>query len=370
MPKLQKLSISGLRNLEPAELLPGAGINLIYGENGSGKTSLLEAIYLLSRAKSFRSTSRTPIIQQGASICVLHAVLDNSVALGFSRKQAGEQISRINRTTIKTQAELIGQLPLQVINADAFKILEAGPSTRRAFLDWGVFHVEHRFLGAWQKMQRALQNRNALLKSKVFREQEIHPWTEEFCQHALAVDEFRQLYLEKLIPQLQRCFERLLPGMALSLAYERGWDSKQALKENLASRLEQDRRYGHTGAGPHRADLRIENQGAPAVDLLSRGQQKLLVFAMKFAQSALLAESRGQQCLFLIDDLPAELDISNRAKVLSILADSGEQVFVTGISATDLLNAMQKDKETRLFHVKHGRISAENVADLKAPDAS
>ncbi len=367
MPKLQKLSISGLRNLEPAELLPGARFNLIYGENGSGKTSLLEAIYLLSRAKSFRSTSRAPIIQQGASTCVVHADLDNSVSLGFSRQQAGEQISRINRTTIKSQAELIGQLPLQVINADAFKILEAGPSSRRAFLDWGVFHVEHRFLGAWQKMQRALQNRNALLKSKVFREQEIHPWTEEFCQHALAVDEFRQGYLENLTPRLLRYFDRLLPDSTLKLSYDRGWDSKLALKESLTSRLEQDRRYGHTGAGPHRADLKIECQGMPAVDLLSRGQQKLLVFAMKFAQSTLLAESNGQQCLFLIDDLPAELDTSNRAKVLAILAESGEQVFVTGIEAADLLNAMQMEKETRLFHVKHGRISPENVAGFEAP---
>lgn len=366
MPKLQKLSISGLRNLESAELLPGPGFNLVYGENGSGKTSLLEAIFLLSRAKSFRSTSRAPIIQQGSSSCVLRTELDTGIGLGFSRQQNGEQITRINKNTIKSQAELIGHLPLQLINADAFKILEAGPSSRRAFLDWGVFHVEHHFLSAWQKMQRALQNRNALLKGRELREQEIQAWTQEFCQHAVAVNEFRLAYLDRLGLLLQGCFEQLLPDMALSLSYERGWDTKQSLEQHLKSRLEQDRRYGHTGAGPHRADLKIESKGLPAVDLLSRGQQKLLVIAMKFAQAALLAELNGEQCIFLIDDLPAELDASNQAKVLTMLAESGEQVFVTGIAAKDLMDALQKHEDTRLFHVKHGKINPEKVVGYQA----
>jgi len=366
MPKLVKLNISGLRNLEVSTLLPSSGFNLIFGENGSGKTSLLEAIYLLGRAKTFRSASRSPILQEGAESCVLHAQLQDGTGLGFSRNKSGEQDLRVNTSTIKNQAELVDKLPLQLINAEAFKILEGGPSIRRSFLDWGVFHVEHQFLPYWQGMQRALANRNALLKANSLNSQEIAPWTQEFCQLALQVHGCRESYMQRLQPYLANCLEDLLPDHKISLSYECGWDKTQSLQDQLATRLEQDRRYGHTGLGPHRADIKISVQDKPAADLLSRGQQKLLVIAMKIAQAALLAALNKEQCLFLIDDLPAELDSANRTKVLGMLQQSGEQVFVTGIEAETLLNSLEKREEARLFHVKHGKIRVQESTDYGA----
>ncbi|MAM69966.1 MAG: DNA replication/repair protein RecF [Gammaproteobacteria bacterium] len=365
MPKIITLKLSGLRNLDSAKLEFSPGFNLIYGENGSGKTSLLEAVYLLGRAKSFRSSSRAPLIQLGLDECVIHADLDDKTGIGFSRSTDGEQHAKINANKIKNQAELAARLPIQLLNSDTFKIIEGGPGVRRSFLDWGVFHVEHQFIQSWQQMQRALSNRNSLLKEKNISPDQIAPWTLEFCRHAEEVHVFRQAYVESLLPVLQQALNLLLPEAGIDLVYEKGWDEESALGKVLEERLDQDRRYGHTSYGPHRADLKISSRGSPAAELLSRGQEKLLVLALKLSQAELYTEETGRKCLFLIDDLPAELDASNRAKILSLLEQSGEQVFVTGIELNQLLKALKNCKEMRLFHVKHGKITPENItADI------
>jgi DNA replication and repair protein RecF len=213
-------------------------------------------------------------------------------------------------------------------------------------------------------MQRALANRNALLKAKTLKNQQLAPWTQEFCHYAELVDRSRESYMQRLQPYLQDSFEHLLHEQGVSLSYQCGWDKGRKLYDELSVRQEQDRRYGHTGLGPHRADIKISSRSKPAADLLSRGQQKLLVIAMKCAQAALLSALNKEQCLFLIDDLPAELDRANRAKILSMLRQSGEQIFVTGIEAETLLNSLERQEEARLFHVKHGKIKA-----LESPES-
>lgn len=357
MPFLKKLSISKIRNLDSVSLEPSPGFNLIYGENGSGKTSLLESIYLLGRGKTFRSNSKAPIIQNNEDECVIFAELDDGQKLGFSRLRAGSQKSLIGGEKATSRSELAQVFPLQMLNADAFKILEGGPSVRRAFLDWGVFHVEHQFVFHWRQAQKALYHRNSLLKNKTVKLAEISPWTHELCQYAEAVDRYRSDYALKLKDSLAEMLEALLPLEAFSLSYFKGWDLSLSLEEALAGSLQKDIRYGFTRAGPHRADLKIKIGKDLAVDVLSRGQQKLLVIAMKLAQAKILKSSSNKGCVFLVDDLPAELDSVNKAKVLTILSDLGEQVFITGIEKEQLYEPLQKEKEMKLFHVEHGKIN-------------
>jgi len=358
MPYLKKLSISRLRNLDSASLEPSPGFNLIVGENGSGKTSLLEAIYLLGRGKTFRSSSKAPLIQRGAEESVIFAELDDAKRLGFSRTKSGEQKSHLNGEKVAGYAELAQILPLQMLNADAFNILEGGPGNRRSYLDWIVFHVEHSFILHWRQTQKALTNRNSLLKSKTPQIAEIKPWTHELCQHAEMVHHYRQDYVVKLVEHLQAMLKDLLPLDNFKLSYFKGWDEAQELKESLEQNLQKDLRYGFTSIGPHRADLKIQVGKDLAADVLSRGQQKLLVIAMKLAQAEILKQGSNKSCLFLVDDLPAELDSLNREKVLTILARMGGQAFVTAIEKSQLYDALQKEKELKLFHVEHGKITA------------
>ena len=354
---LKKLSISKLRNLDSISLMPSSGFNLIYGENGSGKTSLLEAIYLLGRGKTFRSSSKAPIIQNGAEECVVFAELENGKNLGFSRSSSGDQLIHIGGKKATGREELAQTLPLQMINADAFKILEGGPGVRRSYLDWGVFHVEHQFILHWRQAQKALHNRNSLLKSKIARSAEISPWTRKFCLHAEAVSRYRGEYAIELENSLNEILESLMPLGNISLRYFKGWDKTQELEEILARNLQKDIGHGFTGAGPHRADIKIRIGKEAAADVLSRGQQKILVIAMKLAQAVMLKRASNKGCVFLVDDLPAELDSSNRAKVLAMLSQIGEQVFATGIEKEQLYGPLQKEKELKLFHVEHGKIT-------------
>ncbi|MBN4075061.1 DNA replication/repair protein RecF [Gammaproteobacteria bacterium AH-315-E17] len=358
MPFLKKLSISKLRNLGSVLLMPSPGFNLIYGENGSGKTSLLEAIYLLGRGKTFRSSSKAPIIQNDAEECIIFAELNDAQSIGFSRPRSGEETIHINGEKPTSRAELAEALPLQMLNTDAFKILEGGPSVRRAYLDWGVFHVEHSFISHWRQAQKALLNRNSLLKHKAVHPSEISPWTHEFCQHAEIIHRSRNDYIAKLEKCLDEILSALMPLDNFKIHYFKGWDETQELEEVLTRNLQRDIKYGFTSAGPHRADIKIQIAKDSAADILSRGQQKLLVIAMKLAQATMLKRDSDKGCLFLVDDLPAELDKANRAKVLAMLAQIGEQVFVTGIEKGELYEPLQKEKELKLFHVEHGKIKA------------
>ncbi len=359
MPILNKLSITNLRNLESVKIEASSQFNLIFGENGSGKTSILESIHLLGRAKTFRSGTKTPIIQNGADQCVIYGELTDKTRLGYSRTRSGVQDIQISGKRVKSSAALAEKIPLQLLNADAFKILEGSPSVRRSFLDWGVFHVEHSFIESWRKMQKALASRNALLKAKKQVDpSEIDPWNKELSKHAERVDEFRRNYIEQYQKALLEVMPALLPLDGFELSYSRGWDDGVDLGEVLNRNFDRDKRYGHTVSGPHRADILLQIMSEPAAGLLSRGQQKLLVIAMKLAQSRLLKSINNTSCVYLIDDLPAELDSANRDKVLSLLKDFGDQVFVTGIELDHLLKPIENSKEVKLFHVEHGKIMA------------
>jgi DNA replication and repair protein RecF len=358
MPSINKLQITQFRNIGQETMFPAHSVNIITGENGSGKSSILEAIHVLGLGRSFRNTQQTPLIQQGSRECTVFGVLDSGISLGASRSLDDQPQVRVNGDKATSSAELASHLPFQLLNSDAFRLLEGGPKTRRQFIDWGVFHVEHRFHQHWREFKRCLQQRNALLKKKAPRVQ-IIPWTEEFVRHAEIIDQQRKRYLDQFLPVLEVMLKELIHIENLSFSYYRGW-GEEGLAEALDRNLERDTSIGHSGPGPQRADLKIKMGNQYADDILSRGQQKLLVSAMKLAQGAYLAETSSQRCMFLIDDLPAELDKANRIKVCKLLKQLGGQLFITGTHDQELLDTIQEsgftDTEYKLFHVKHGRI--------------
>lgn len=165
---LSRITVTAVRNLHPVTLSPSSRINILHGANGSGKTSVLEAIHLLGLARSFRSTRLQPVIHYEQPACTIFGQVQlaegGSSNLGISRDRQGELQIRIDGQNARSAAQLADLLPLQLINPDSFRLLEGAPKIRRQFLDWGVFHVEHRFLGAWQRLQKALRQRNSWLR--------------------------------------------------------------------------------------------------------------------------------------------------------------------------------------------------------------
>jgi DNA replication and repair protein RecF len=362
MPALQKLHIWGVRNLSSVEIMPSPQFNLIWGDNGSGKTSILEAIYTLSLGRTFRSHQQRPLIQDLASEAVVSCHLENGFTLGIKRHRAANKgiELRMNGGKVESIATHTRELPLQLLNNESFNIIEGSPQERRAFLDWGVFHVKHSFLQAWRNTRRALQNRNALLKKQAAVTL-LEPWTYEFIKNANTVDEMRRHYIEELQLELSGDLGAELQdylGASLSLSYRCGWDPELGLEKQLQANLSRELLYGHSLFGPQLCDIEFRLNGKLCSNLLSRGQLKLTLGLLKIAQARQLFLSTGKAPIFLIDDLPAELDKVNQARLLNHLSGLQSQVFVTAIEANSIPTSPDTIKEFGLFHVKHGRIYA------------
>lgn len=357
---IRQMKISGVRNLQPLDIEFSSGINLIYGSNGSGKTSLLEAITLMATGKSFRTSQTKHILAHDAdSIEMLFAIEDASLGscqLDSLRLRSGDNLIKLNGSVLTAQAEAAYWLPVQVMDPTTFKLLAGSPEERRQFIDWGLFHVEQNFMDTWKVFRKQLKQRNAALKQK---EQEwISVWNKGFIESALAIDTYRKNYLKRFKPEFERILSQLDSNIKVTLAYYPGWDKEQPLEQVLDKQLERDMHLGYTQAGPHRAELRIKIDKQPAVEILSRGQQKSVVAALKIAQGALFQQETGRYTIYLIDDLASELDAEHRLALCKLLEDLKCQVFITSIDKSQLLQSWQFSSGI-LFHINQGKIAQE-----------
>lgn len=354
--RLEQVEIQQVRNLSAVSIEPVDGINVIYGPNASGKTSLLEAIHILGHARSFRTTHIDQLVQHNQEYLrvVGRIQTPNQALLPIGIERSKHQTTlRINGQAAKRSSQLAQYLPLQVIHPDIHQLLSQGPKYRRQFLDWGVFHVEPSFLSVWQQFHRVLRQRNAALRADE-EKSAITVWDQALVEHANEITRLRQNYLDQITPLLQGLTQRLI-GLSPHFEYYCGWTKQQTYAQALERGLSQDKLRGFTQFGPHRADLKIKVAGVPVQNHFSRGQQKLFVSAMRLAQVAHLKQHKGVNSLLLVDDLAAELDSTHRALLLELLLESKTQLFIT-TTESKLLD-IDAWPEAKMFHVKHGQVT-------------
>jgi len=359
MSALTRLEVSTLRNLREIKLDLSQQLNVIHGLNGSGKTSILESVNLLATGKSFRSALVDPLVMEGESSATVFAQTADNNTIGLNRPRKQKHQLRLNGVNQSNWDDVARELPVQVLDAGAFQLLEGGPKARRRFMDWGVFHVEPGFVGQWRRVRKCLAQRNRLLKFSRVPEEEVAAWDRELCDAAEHVHRFRSAYLNQLLPLFRETYSDVFrqPSEKLSISYQCGWDQDAKLSEQLLRNRVTDAKYGSTQLGPHRADIAIKIGNRKALEILSRGQQKLLICALKFTQGKLLADAVRRQCTYLVDDLPAELDTNNRRVVIEYLAASGSQVFLTSVDSTALDLGPAGTPEVAKFHVERGIIT-------------
>ena len=354
---IRRVQISAVRNLQPLSLTPSLGVNFIYGDNGSGKSSLLEALYLLASGKSFRQTQFKPVIQHDQDQCVLFAEIDDArlgqARLGCQRSRSGDKLLKLNGDVINSQAEASFWLPMQIIEPNTFRLLSGGPGERRQFIDWGVFHVEHNFLVIWREFKKLLQQRNAVLKKQ--QADWLGVWDKGFVKAAVAVNQARVTYIESLLPVFEDTLRRLDDKLEVRLSFYPGWERGSELQTILDKQQSRDLQLGYTQSGPQRAELRIKVGNLNAVDVLSRGQQKTVVAALKLAQGALFQQQTERSMIYLIDDLASELDEQHRFTLCQLLEDLKCQVFMTSIER-DSISAHWQPRQSKMFHVEQGLI--------------
>lgn len=355
---IKHLTIQQFRNLASVSLIPFSGINIFYGQNGAGKTSVLEAIYFLGLGRSFRTHLIPRIIHHETQAFLLFAQLwkeNRDISIGIERSRQGDKKIRMDGETLPSIALLAKQLPLQLLTTESHRYFHDGPKSRRQFLDWGVFHVEPLFYAQWQRFQKALLQRNAALKSQR-PQNEIAIWDQEILPLAQILDQYRVQYLSQLQPILSHLFQVVLPEFDLHLRYSRGWSQEKNLAELLENQCARDRQLGYTQSGPHRADCQLYVGKTPVFDELSQGQQKLASYALHLAQGILLQKQSGHSPIYLIDDFPSELDPEKRHFVASILSQLQAQVFITGITVEELSETFSLAQK-QLFHVEQGSIT-------------
>lgn len=331
------IKIENLRNFAEVSFKPHQHMNIIVGDNGSGKSSVLESICFLCRGKSFRTSHVPGVITRGKDDFVVFGINDDS-RIGIRRNHDSFEI-KINGENVTSLSRLARLSPVQIIHPADIELLTGSPAERRAYVDWGSFYYSSGFYEEWAAFRRIMKQRNAFLKSGVSETGILEAIDAELLVHAQKVHEFRKLFVDELAETVQSIVSDFLPEYQFEFVMYPGWDLKKGLGQILSVNLERDRMQGFTSAGPQRADLKIYANRQQVQDVLSRGQLKLLLCAMRLAQSCFLEKKCGKDCLFLLDDFASELDQSKRDKLAEYLTSLRGQVFITAID----------EDETRFF---------------------
>jgi DNA replication and repair protein RecF len=356
---ITSLQLIDFRNFAKTAIKPCLqGLNIISGNNGSGKTSILEAIHYLGHGRSFRSSTLSPLVRHEAEKFSLYSQLvtqsNRDICVGAERATSGSSRFKVDDKDINGVTELAALMPIRVIDSHSHQLFEAGPAFRRKYLDWGLFYQSPAFFDIWRDFERSLKQRNSLLRDRRSKT-EIDPWSMELVKHGLLLDAERRQYVAQLAPYLSEVASVLLPFESVELAYEPGWDDSTDLESIMVDSFYQDHRIGHTQHGPHRAELAVTLSGVLAKQILSRGQQKLLICAMILAQGIMLAKCVNKRLIYLIDDLPSELDAISRKKLINLLISQQTQVFITAIEYASICDFIDGNAgvPVKVFHVEH-----------------
>ncbi len=351
------LEITGVRNVAQARLEFDPRLNLFLGANGAGKTTVLEALYLLSRARSFRGPGVRSLIADGATCLQVYGELvadDQVTRIGVGRGPRGLDM-RLDGQPCDSLAALSACCPMRVVDPSAHELVQGPPEGRRRYLDWGVFHVEPAFLTAWRRYQGALRQRNAALRANPGDRRAVEAWDSELLIQARTVTEARRRYVAGLEGTVGQLLAALAwDGGPVSMVLEPGWPAETDLETALREGWARDRARGFTGVGPHRADLSLRVNHAPAAGRLSRGQQKIMALALLLAQAVRLREDRGRAPILLLDDVVAELDRVRRVAVFELLGRLEGQLFVTAVEVPP--EGLAWAGTSREFHVEQGTI--------------
>ncbi|HEX4269565.1 MAG TPA: DNA replication/repair protein RecF [Steroidobacteraceae bacterium] len=358
---LGELTLRDLRCIEQAELSLHPGHNLIWGGNGSGKTSLLEGIFLLGRGRSFRTRNSERLVRHGQERLVVFGRTESSgpestgfvhaVGVEVDRKEGTR--ARIDAAPVGSLADLSHVFPVQVIDPEIHKLIEEGGRRRRRWLDWAVFHVEPRFADWWVRYGRAVRQRNAALRE---RSGSVRAWDVEVAAQGERISEARR----NVVEQMQPYWREVVAGLDCpvgELQYFRGWGAQHSLAEALEASRTRDELRGLTHSGPHRADVLIRVGGRLAREVLSRGQQKLMAVALTLAQLRLLKGMSGTTPTLLLDDPAAELDADHLGYFVREIAPLGCQLVITSLHP----ETQAFGTADRVFHVEQGRVGRYNV---------
>lgn len=354
---LQSLRLKNFRCFKELNWLIETPAIIVQGSNGSGKTSVLEAIHFLSRGRSFRTHLRDPLISHHTDGLIVQGHLSpgsgHASTLGISYAD-GQIKAVLNGLPVSRIADLATALPVQIIDHQAHALITGGPAHRRRLLDWGVFHREPHFHENWHRYEKALRQRNAVLRQAASA-RIISAWDSELITAGNVIDRLRRAYVLELAPIISALVARVLLHPGLEIHYRSGWPQESSLEQSLKQGLTADQQQRQTRHGPHRADLQLSLQGMPVQNFLSRGQEKILGMCLLLAQIAHLDRLLEAPIVVLADDIVSELDRAHLERLMGEFRSFKAQIFFTAIDGKILAPYLQ-DLPHRMFHVERGEL--------------
>ena len=353
--RVKHLNINNVRNISETKIEPDPGMNCFIGENGAGKTSILEALVVLSKGRSFKTGQISSLIgQQNDSFQVFGSFQGEKGDIHQLGVERGRDYwkARHNKEDVIQLSELTQFLPHVLLEPSSHTLISGPPEGRRKYLDWGVFHVEHSFLEQWRRYNRVLKQRNAALRqsSKAV----VLSLDHQFVELGEKLHRSRAEYVQRI----SDLFIESLPAISetlkqIKVSYRKGW-AGDSLEEALKTSGERDMERGSTGPGPHKADLYLSMDGVPAKEHLSRGEQKALTAAMIITQAQIICKS-GEKPMLLLDDIASEFDREHLDNVLKAGMALGAQIWLTGTEV--LPTTLSVGHSCHVFHVEHGKVS-------------
>ncbi len=366
--RIENLRLENFRNMEDLCLFPYETVNIIYGDNAQGKTNLLEALWLLSGAKSFRGARDGEMIRFGQGQAVIEADFFGEDRVQTAKIQFGGKKSVwLNEIRQDSVTSLAGRFTAVVFSPAHLGLVKDGPAGRRRFLDTSICQITPRYIGMLGQYQRILLQRNTLLKDISYAPSlldTLNIWDEKLAVLGGAILRLRMEYTRRLGAEAANIYSGIsMDREELSLFYRPfGLELRpEQTKEEIASLLlertvknrSEDLRFGTTSAGPHRDDLEILINGRSVRAFGSQGQQRSAVLALKLAESRCIGEILGERPIILLDDVMSELDQSRREYLLNHL--TGSQIFITCCDK----GYFSQLQEGRTFYMEKGRLAQE-----------
>ena len=369
---LRRLVLEHLRNHARTDIACPEGVLLLVGENGAGKTSILEGISLLCMSRSFVTRQDRGLITTGEEAFQVDGEFEAAsrsrrhVRLRYGGMQ--KKLVEVDYAPLETMAELIGQFPMVALSPQHRPITSGGPGERRAFLDFLLSQVQHSYLMDLLDYRRALRQRNALLAMAEGRlgalRGSLEAWDQALAESGVRILAARLRFIEKFLPYVREAMMDLVPEReVVDIAYAYGdgdgaqRDGVEMYLRALQERLDSDVRRGSTSYGPHRDDVRIQLNDMDVRAQASQGQHKSVLIALKFAEFHYLDERLDERPVLLLDDVFSELDDERLGRVLAALRGMG-QTFITTASrhvaqvfdAEDARNAVLRVEAGRVYH--------------------
>ena len=349
---INKLKISNFRILQEKEFNFTQNINVFHGDNGTGKTSILESIHYLSTGKSFRKCSFKSLINVDFNYLNVFVELINDEfknTISINKAKNGLWKARFNNSPITKQSQISNLVPVVSIDPEVYRLVDLGPINRRNFLDWLVFHVKHDYLILWKKVQKCSKHLNSLYKTKATTK-EIDLWENSFIDFSEQLNEVRELFYNQIQPIILSLTKQMQSDISnLELDYYKGWSETLTLKEQLVKDRKRNLLYGQLQHGPHKMDIKIQVLNNPASQVLSRGQKKVLSLTFYMAYIQLL-QNHDVKPIVCLDDLDAELDDNKLSKVSEFFIQSNLQLFITTVLSEKIKKIFPN---AQMFHVKH-----------------